>query len=66
MEKAKTVSGRIRVKAWSVLRTAVEDGVSLGWYRAHNQSPTPDPESAKEAIEEAVIASISEWFIFDE
>jgi hypothetical protein len=38
----------------------------LGWNRAHKHDATPEDEAIRNAIEQAVLNEICEWFDFDE
>jgi hypothetical protein len=58
------VYGGMTVRSYDVLRRAVEDGVAYGYRRAHKYSDKPEPEAVKEAIEQAVMSEICEWFDF--
>lgn len=49
-----------------MLSECVEEGIAYGWMRAHKHVDNPTEESIKEAIHNAVMASISEYFLFDE
>lgn len=49
-----------------MLSEAVEEGIAYGWMRAHKHVENPTEESIKEAIHNAVMASISEYFWFDD
>lgn len=54
-------------KTSRVLEMAVNQGIDLGWNRAHKYSiDSPDRESIKKAIADAIMLSIDEWFRFDE
>jgi len=52
----------MKPKTWKVLQQAVETGVSYGWGRAHKHDDSPSEDAIKQAIEQAVLAEISEWF----
>ena len=41
---------------------AVEEGVALGYHRAHKHVDQPDEQQLRQAIEEAVMGCIAEWF----
>jgi hypothetical protein len=47
------------------LTRAVEDGVAYGWMRAHKYIDQPDEVDVRDAIAQAVISEICEWFDFD-
>lgn len=52
----------LRPKTWEVLTMAVEEGVALGYHRAHKHVDQPDEQQLRQAIEEAVMGCIAEWF----
>lgn len=57
---------QLRPKTYQVLELAVEDGITLGWNRAHKHEENPSEEIIKENIRENVMLVISEWFYFDD
>lgn len=56
----------MRPKTYQVLALAVEEGVKLGWQRAHKHVDNPDEHAVTQEIESAVLGSICEWFTFDD
>jgi hypothetical protein len=60
------VRGGMKVRAYSVLRRAVEEGVAYGWRRAHKYSEEPDATSIEEQIVTAVLNEVCEYFDFDD
>ena len=56
----------LKVRAYPVLRRAVEEGVAYGWRRAHKHTDTPDPKAIEEQIVDAVLGEICEYFDFDD
>jgi hypothetical protein len=65
-DKIKVAQGRMRVRAWPVLEMAVEDGLKYGYQRAFKYSDDPDDEYVLEALHQAVMNCISEWFTFED
>lgn len=65
-KKQKVKQRPLVVNTYKVLRMAVEQGVSYGWNRAHKYTDKPNEEDIKNAIEEAVMGDICEWFDFPE
>ena len=62
---AKTpVRGSLSVHVYAVLARAVEDGVRVGWSRAHKHEDDPEPETVRIAIVDAVLNELCEWFRF--
>lgn len=55
----------MRAKEYEVMCMAVESGVAYGYNRAHKHVDDPDEVTVKNAIEQAVIDSMCEWFDFD-
>jgi hypothetical protein len=56
----------MKAKEYNLITQCVETGVMLGWNRAHKHAGTPDPEAIRDAIEQAVLNEICEWFDFEE
>ena len=56
----------MKAKEYNLITECVETGVMLGWNRAHKHDATPDPEAIRNAIEQAVLNEICEWFDFEE
>ena len=56
----------MKAKEYNLIAQCVETGVMLGWNRAHKYDEIPDPEAIRNAIEQAVLNEICEWFDFDE
>jgi hypothetical protein len=53
-------------KFFHILNLAVEEGVRQGWHRSHKHVENPTENAIIEAIEDAVMSSIHEYFTFDE
>lgn len=60
------VVGGLRVRAYEVLRRAVEDGIDYGWMRAHKHTDTPSQHAIKNEILQGILNEVCEWFAFDE
>jgi len=56
----------MKAKEYNLITQCVETGVMLGWNRAHKYDENPDPEAIRDAIEQAVLNEICEWFDFEE
>ena len=56
----------MKAKEYNLITQCVETGVMLGWNRAHKHDATPEDEAIRNAIEQAVLNEICEWFDFDE
>ena len=56
----------MKAKEYNLITQCVETGVMLGWNRAHKHDATPDPEAIRDAIEQAILSEICEWFDFEE
>lgn len=52
----------MKPKTWPILEMAVEDGVLMGWNRAHKHDPNPDPTRIRDQIISEVLTNICEWF----
>ena len=59
----------MKAKEYEVLHRAVEEGILLGWNRAHKHWDGPPTDAVRdpilEAIQDAVMLTITEWFDFD-
>lgn len=56
----------MKANTYKVLARAVEEGVLLGWNRAHKHLDNPDPDTIKYHLQEAVLNEICEWMDFNE
>lgn len=56
----------MRPNEYLIMCEAVEEGIAYGWMRAHKHVDNPTEESIKDAIEQAVMTSISQYFWFDD
>ena len=56
----------MRAKDYDVAQMCVEAGVKLGWNRAHKHVESPSPEVIQDAIHDAIISELCEWFDFVE
>lgn len=56
----------MRPLTYAILERAVEEGVSLGWRRAHKHDDAPDEDQARDQIQTAVMGAILEVFAFDD
>lgn len=66
MASAKVAAGTMRVRAYEVLRRAVEEGVASGYRRAHKYLEKPTEDELRDHIEGGVMNAIAEWFDFDD
>ncbi len=66
VKKAKVKGGTMRVRAYPILETAIEEGVAYGWRRAHKHTDTPDEDAICSEIYSGVMNSICEYFEFDD
>lgn len=56
----------MKPKFHKVLETAVEQGVSYGYRRAHKHIENPTEGAIIDSIVEQVMNSLDEWFDFEE
>lgn len=56
----------MKPKALPLLERCIEDGVDLGWLRAHKHDDNPADIAIKDKIVESVLAQIHDWFDFEE
>ena len=59
------VAGSMKVNAYVVLCRALEEGIAVGWNRAHKHTASPTEEAIKDSIENEVLNAICEFFKFD-
>lgn len=55
---------KIDVNAWAVFTRAIEEGVALGWRRAHKHTSNPSDVLILDTIETAVLESVCEVIDF--
>lgn len=55
----------MRAREWEIMSRAVEEGVRVGWRRAHKHTTSPGEEQIVLDIENAVLGAICEMFMFD-
>ncbi len=65
-KKRQPVVCPIRMQTYEVMARAVEEGVALGWRRAHKHHDRPDEGVILTAVYEAVMSAVCEVFVFDE
>ena len=56
----------VKVKLHSLISRAVEEGVTIGWRRAHKVSAAPSEASFKETVCTEVMNSVSEVLDFED
>ena len=56
----------MKAKEYNLIAQCVENGVMLGWNRAHKHSDNPEPHFIHSHIEQAVLNEICEWFDFED
>ena len=61
---AQVPAAALRPNVYKVLERAVEDGVRYGYRRAFKHNDHPSEEAICEAVENAVMSEIGEWFEF--
>jgi hypothetical protein len=55
----------MKPKIFAILDRAIEEGVRRGYHRAFKHVEKPTDEAIMDSIENAVMASICEFFTFD-
>jgi hypothetical protein len=60
------VTGGMRVRAYEVLRRAVEEGVAYGWRRAHKHTDAPGEDAIVDHVVQGVLNEVCEYFDFDD
>lgn len=56
----------MKVKTYNLIRECIERGTSYGWNRAHKHVNDPTEDQIKNAIEDAIMNEICEWFTFED
>ena len=56
----------MKPKEYNLIVRCVENGIEIGWNRAHKHVENPDPQHIRDQIEIAVINEICEWFDFED
>jgi hypothetical protein len=56
----------MKPKFKTILEIAIDEGVRLGYYRAHKHVENPTPEAIIETIQEHVMSNMYEYFDFPE
>ena len=60
------VHGGMKVRAYDVLRRAVEEGAAYGWRRAHKHTDTPGENAIVDQIVRGVLNEVCDYFDFDD
>lgn len=56
----------MKAKSYNILVRAIEEGFEYGWNRAHKHLENPSKEVIQNAINDAIINEICEYFSFDD
>lgn len=56
----------MKANDYRILARCVEDGIEAGHRRAFKHTDSPSQEHVNDAIRDAVMAEICEWFIFED
>lgn len=56
----------MRPNVLKLIEQCVEDGIILGWNKAHKHTDDPSPKIVQEQISYSVMSEIHEWFKFEE
>jgi hypothetical protein len=56
----------MKPREYNLIARCVEEGIMLGWNRAHKHDENPDPQHIRDSIELSVISEICEWFDFED
>ena len=60
------IKNKIALNTYTIISRAVEEGVAVGYRRAHKHTNEPDEESLKENLHREVMNSLCEVVSFDE
>ena len=66
MKRKRPVSGGMRVRAYEVLRRAIEEGLEHGWRRAHKHTASPGEATLKDEVVQGILNEVCEYFDFDD
>jgi hypothetical protein len=56
----------MKAKTYQLIQECVENGVQLGFNRAHKHTDTPSDDELQNKIIDSVMMEICEWFSFNE
>ncbi len=56
----------MKPNVYKLIERCVEDGINYGYQKAFKHTDEPSPDHIKEAILDAIMLEISEWFDIDE
>jgi hypothetical protein len=56
----------MKAKTYQLIQECVENGVQLGFNRAHKHTDTPSDDELQNKIIDSVMIEICEWFSFNE
>ncbi len=59
-------TGGMTVRAYEVLRRAIEEGIDYGWRRAHEHTDAPGEAAIKDEVLQGILNEVCEVFSFDE
>jgi hypothetical protein len=55
----------MKPNTYRIITDCIETGIDVGWLRAHKHTDTPSDEQIKDAIYQAVMSEIAEYFTFE-
>ena len=56
----------MRANDYKALEQAIDEGVDYGFVMAYKHNEAPSEANVREAVKGAVMASVGEWFTFDD
>ena len=56
----------MKANLYKLIERCVEDGVAYGYTRAHKHTENPSEDMVKDAMIDAVMLEICEWFEFEQ
>jgi hypothetical protein len=56
----------MKPKTYTILQDRIASGIELGWRRAHKHDENPDPTQIQNAIGQAIMGEINEYFTFED
>ena len=62
--KRLTARATVKLDVYRLVARAVEEGISIGWNRAHKHTDHPHEETIKNAIENEVMSALSDVIVW--
>ena len=56
----------MRAREYCLVERCIQDGIMMGWNRAHKHTDNPTKEAVLENIGQAIMLELNEWFMFED